>query len=243
MSYHIFTKHIPADSIHTIFELGSRDLDDARVLIQDFPNARCYSFECNPDCLAECRKRLSTFTQDEHQRIVLVERAVSTEDTIVSFYPFDLTKYNNMGASSMLEIDFTTRNPTDPDYNRSEVQTRIDVEGTRLDTYVKNSNIARVDLLCIDLQGYELQAIKSLGEELRNVRYIVTECSIQSTYKGGSTFTELYAYLQTYGFEYVVSYGACGFGNKFPDLNMKGFSEFDALFVNRGGSTLKENTN
>ena len=30
---------------------------------------------------------------------------------------------------------------------------------------MENNNIQNIDLLCIDLQGYELQAIKSMGKK------------------------------------------------------------------------------
>ena len=129
----------------------------------------------------------------------------------------------------MLQIDFTKRDVSDPDYGRENPQKEVCVTGTRLDTFIQEEKIPKVDLLCMDLQGYELQALKSLGDDLRNVTYILTECSIQSTYTNGATFGELYAYLSLFGFQYVCSNR---FGDQFPDLSMHGFSEFDTLFVN-----------
>jgi hypothetical protein len=82
----------------------------------------------------------------------------------------------------------------------------------------------------MDLQGYELNALKSLGDNLYKVKYIITECSIQNTYVNGTTFKELNEYLNNYNFTYVTSNE---FGNKLPDLSIKGFSEFDSLFINK----------
>lgn len=87
-----------------------------------------------------------------------------------------------------------------------------------------------VDLLCIDLQGYELNALKSLGDKLKNVKYIITECSIVSSYIGGSIFVQLNDYLDKNNFMYVSSNN---FGQSFPNTELKGFSEFDALFINK----------
>jgi hypothetical protein len=95
---------------------------------------------------------------------------------------------------------------------------------------MKEHAIPNIDLLCIDLQGYELNAIKSLGSKLQDVKYIITECSIQSTYIGGTTFKELSEYLGIYGFTYISSNR---FGDEYPDLSLVGFSEFDALFINK----------
>ena len=135
-----------------------------------------------------------------------------------------------MGSSSMLKIDFSTRNLDDPDYNLPNPQTKIVVNGIRLDTFIDENKINNdVDLLCIDLQGYELNALKSLGNYLYKVKYIIIECSIVSTYINGATFKELDEFLNNYNFRYVFSNR---FGNTYPNLSLKGFSEFDALFIN-----------
>jgi FkbM family methyltransferase len=230
MSYTQFIKDINKDEIKIIFELGSRDLLDAIKLLNYYNKSKIYSFECNPDCLIECNKQISNLNDSLKSSITLVDKAVSLVDGDVIFYPFDLTKYNNMGASSMLKIDFSMRNSDDPDYNRKNPQKEIKVNGIRLDTFISQNNISNIDLLCIDLQGYELNAIKSLGDNLYNVKYIITECSIQNTYTNGATFNELNEYLNNYNFTYCCSNK---FGYNSPDLNILGFSEFDALFINK----------
>uniref|UniRef100_A0A6C0E7C1 Methyltransferase FkbM domain-containing protein n=1 Tax=viral metagenome TaxID=1070528 RepID=A0A6C0E7C1_9ZZZZ len=228
MSYHSFNTKIKREDIKIIFELGSRDLIDAIALYKHY-NCKLYAFECNPDCLSECNKQLQQCNQIARDHITLVDKAVSLIDDEISFFAFDLTKYDNMGASSMFKIDFTTRNTSDPDYNRENPQKEVRVKGTRLDTFMKDNSIPNIDLLCMDLQGYELNALKSLGEHIRNVKYIISETSIQSTYIGGATFAELHAYLSSYGFTYKSSNA---FGHRFPDLSLNGFSEFDVLYVN-----------
>lgn len=225
-SYLEFKKKININDIKTIFELGSRDLVDANALSNYFNTAKVYAFECNPDCLEECKKNLIKFN---NKNINLIEKAVSLLNGEVIFYPFDLNKYNNMGSSSMFKIDFSKRNKTDPDYNRENPQFEIKVDGIRLDTFIEENKISNIDLICIDLQGYELNSLKSLGTQLYNVKYIITECSINSTYIGGSTFKELNDYLETFNFKYVSSNK---FGDSFPNLEITGFSEFDALFIN-----------
>jgi FkbM family methyltransferase len=231
MSYldKLFTDNIKKDLVKIIFELGSRDLQDA-ILLKNYYKANVYAFECNPDCLVECNKTMMTLNESDKSQIHLINKAVSLDNGDITFYPFDLTKYNNMGSSSLLKIDFSMRNKSDPDYNRANPQGEITVEGQRLDTFIIDNNISNIDLLCIDLQGYELNAIKSLGDKINKVKYIIAECSIQNTYINGATFVELYEYLQQNGFTYICSNK---FGNNFPNTTLTGFSEFDALFINK----------
>jgi len=229
MSYFYFLNKIENTQIKTIFELGSRDLIDAIKLLNHYDDCTVYAFECNEDCLVECKKNYSNLEENKKNRLFLVDKAVSIENGNVYFYPFDLKKYNNMGASSMLKIDFSTRNKDDPDYNLENPQKEIIVNGTRLDSFIDERKIKNIDLLCIDLQGYELNALKSLGSYLHKVKYIITECSIMSTYTNGATFKELNDYLVKFNFKYVLSNN---FGENYPDLSIIGFSEFDALFIN-----------
>lgn len=230
MSYFDFLDKINSKEIKIIFELGSRDLLDAIKLTNYFENSKVYAFECNNDCLIECNKNYVNLEEDKKKRLFLIDKAVSIENGDVKFYPFDLQKYNNMGASSMLKIDFSLRNRDDPDYCRENPQSETIVNGVRLDTFINENHIINIDLLCIDLQGYELNAIKSLGNYLHKVKYIITECSITSTYTNGSTFKELNEYLSNYNFKYISSNK---FGENYPNLSLKGFSEFDALFINK----------
>jgi FkbM family methyltransferase len=232
MSYCDFFSLIDNNKIKTIFELGSRDLIDAIKLLDYFKDSKAYAFECNPDCLVECHNNIHKLNEITKERLILINKAISINNGNVSFYSFDLQKYNNMGASSMLKIDFSVRNKDDPDYNRENPQKEIVVDGIRLDTFIdENKNdIENIDLLCIDLQGYELNAIKSLGNHLHKVKYIITECSIMSTYTNGTTFKELNDYLTNYNFKYTSSNK---FHNNFPDLSLVGFSEFDCLFINQ----------
>ena len=229
MAYFDFLDKIDSNQIKTIFELGSCNLIDAIKLLNHFQSSKIYSFECNNDCLIECYKNLNNLEEEKKKRLVLIDKAVSINNGDVIFYPFDLKKYNNMGASSMLLIDFSLRDIKDHDYNRKNPQTKIIVNGVRLDTFIDENHIDNIDLLCIDLQGYELNAIKSLGNHLHKIKYIITECSIASTYINGATFKELNEYLSNYNFKYVSSNK---FGENFPDLSLKYFSEFDALFIN-----------
>jgi FkbM family methyltransferase len=229
MAYFYFLDKIDSNQIKTIFELGSCDLTDAIKLLNHFQSSKIYSFECNNDCLIECYKNLNNLEEEKKKRLVLIDKAVSINNGDVIFYPFDLEKYNNMGASSMLRIDFSLRDIKDHDYNKKNPQKKIIVDGVRLDTFIDENHIDNIDLLCIDLQGYELNAIKSLGNHLHKIKYIITECSIVSTYINGATFKELNEYLTNYNFKYVSSNK---FGENFPDLSLKYFSEFDALFIN-----------
>ena len=142
MSYFFFLHKINIKNyVKTIFELGSRDLVDSIELLNYFENSKIYAFECNHDCLVECNKNLLKLEEDKKKRLFLIDKAVSITNGDVIFYPFDLEKYNNMGSSSMLKIDFSLRTKDDADYNLLNPQKEIKVNGIRLDTFMVENKI------------------------------------------------------------------------------------------------------
>lgn len=76
------------------------------------------AFECNPDGIKECKKTLF----ENNLAITLIKKAVHEENKIVSFRPFICSKYDNIGARSLFQIDFVSnRLVTNPDYGRKDV--------------------------------------------------------------------------------------------------------------------------
>lgn len=73
------------------------------------------------------------------------------------------------------------------------------VEATRLETCCARLGITSIDLLCMDVQGAELRALKGLGGMLQQVRYVITEIEIKPLYYGQSVYPEVHAYLKASG--------------------------------------------
>ena len=232
----IFENYIKNENIKTIFELGSRDLIDAIKLYKKY-NSKIYSFECSPDCLKECYKTIFDMDDETKKNIELIEKAVCIENNLIDFYMFDVNKVNNIGASSLLINNFSNRYYHDPDLKKGMCQIKINVEGIRLDSFCMERKINNIDLIWMDLQGYELMALKSLGNYLKNVKYIYTECSINPTYINGVDFIELSEFLFENNFEYITS---DEFKENLPRnnelKNIKNFGiciEFNSFFKNK----------
>ena len=227
----IVTRFIPSTdaSIKVILELGSRDLKDA-IKLQNHFNCQVYAFECNPECLKLCEETVKNTTGDVFKtgKIILIPKAVYTENTQVTFRSIDTDKYSNCGASSLFKLTFNGRNENDPDRHRHDVQKEVKVDGIRLDTFAEQYKVDQIDLIWMDLQGYELAALQSLGSKLKNVKFIYTEVTFTSTYENGVSFGQLSDFLKENGFRYVFS---DSFGFETPTFTT-GFFEFNVLFQN-----------
>jgi len=152
-----FLKHLQISDFKTVFEVGARYGDESIKLKNTFTNSIIHSFECNPLTLDRCRTNLDNICNVYFNDFGLGEK----EDDL----PFYSYIKNNDGASSLLKrIDFDS----------TQEQTGI-IKIKRLEDYVKNNDIQNIDLLCMDVQGYELNILKGAGNFIKNINYIIME--------------------------------------------------------------------
>jgi hypothetical protein len=74
------------------------------------------------------------------------------------------------------------------------------VQGIRLDDWIKKEQIKRIDLLCVDVQGAALKVLQGLGENLADIKYIITEADYDDQYVGQAFYAEINDFLIANGF-------------------------------------------
>lgn len=192
-----FIRHIPDHSCeYIIFDLGTRDCLQSIEFYRAFPKARIFAFEANPTQFEICRKNIERYSD----RITLVEGAVCNYDGEITFYPIDQekTKFTwckdgNPGASSL----FKANEKFMPGYIQYEIKTKC----FRLDTFMKEYNIPKVDIMWLDLQGAELMALQGLGEYINDVKYVQSEVEYVKLYKDQPLVDDVTSFMISKGFE------------------------------------------
>jgi FkbM family methyltransferase len=189
----------PGYAPRVVLDVGARDCRESLDFAAAFPAATVYAFECNPATLPACRAAAA-----HEPRLTLTEKAVADSDGRKSFFPIDPKKTvtgsadGNPGASSLFEAS--------GDYPLEQyVQDRIEVETTRLDTFLGQNGIGHIDVLWMDVQGAELLVLRGLGERIADVDWIHLEAEQFAIYRGQALFPEIDAYLSARGFD------LCGF--------------------------------
>jgi FkbM family methyltransferase len=153
-----FLRHIKNYSdIEIIFEVGARYGDETINLSNIFHNSKIYSFECNPNTIDKCKSLL-----ENKKNIKFMPCGLGDKNINLPFYSYT---QNNDGASSLFKrIDFDTT---------QEIKCNINVKKT-IDI-MKDNEITKIDLLCMDVQGYELNILKGSEEYLKNIKYVIME--------------------------------------------------------------------
>ena len=159
-----FTSLIDKDRIKTIVEVGSRDCLDAIDLAEYYEESTILCFECNPQTINQCFVNLQMAPFQIRSRIHFFPFGVGSKEETRFFYKWKDKR--NPGASSFLSRKKDA-------YNQEQTAEEIQIK--RLDTVLIERGATKIDLLCLDIQGFELEALRGLGNLLQEVTYIITE--------------------------------------------------------------------
>lgn len=109
---------------------------------------------------------------------------------------------NDAQSSSVLEFDQVKMRK---EYSGLEVIEIYSSEATRLDSFLRRNqiDIGDFNILNLDLQGYELSALRGLGGLLSHFEIICSEVNISRIYQGGALLHQLDSYLGNHGFNRV----------------------------------------
>jgi FkbM family methyltransferase len=75
----------------------------------------------------------------------------------------------------------------------------------RLDEFALQNKITHVDVLKIDVEGYELEALRGAGSFISNIKYIIAEIGFERS-ATKTHFTDMDAFMEAHGFQLVNIY-------------------------------------
>lgn len=183
-----------------IVDVGAHNGLWVRQMKELFPDARFLAIEANEDHAMDlCR----TCGDSDSYEIALVGEEEGKE---IPYY--------------ISESQYTTGNSIYPE-NTRHFENRVCVRKqiTRLDSLFRKHNIESIDYLKLDIQGAELDALKSLGDYIDRVKFIQSEIMFLNYNEGAPSYTELLSYLHDKGFK-VRKFLDIMVTNKFDILQM-----------------------
>ena len=136
--------------------------------------------------------------QHQHDSVNIYQAVIGLNDG--EEITFNVT--NNGQSSSVLE--FGSHSKHHPTVTVSETRK---LKTSRLDTVIEKYHIPmeRVNFVNLDIQGVELQALRSMERYLEHIDYIYTEVNTEHVYKGCDLLVDLDTYLISHGYVRVAT--------------------------------------
>lgn len=164
-----------------IFDVGANVGQTALKLREEFPNAAIHSFEPSPETFRQLKANVGSRPSITAHNLALGSR---TESRAMHLTKSSLTSSllpTAAGAEKYLGELVTDAG-----------QATISVSS--LDEFLANKNIPHLDLLKLDVQGFEVEVLKGAAESLKNDRIsmVLTEVNFVKLYDSQAYFQDVY---------------------------------------------------
>jgi FkbM family methyltransferase len=151
--------------------------------LADFARPTIHVFEPIPPLVEQLQQRYAGLPD-----VIVHPCALGAEDGPVKF---NVTR-NGVSSSALEVSDFAHRT-----HGESLDTVAVgSVEQVRIDTAIDTP----IDVLKLDIQGLELQALRGCGDKLDEIRLVVTEVQFTPLYDGACLFGDIDVFLRDRGF-------------------------------------------
>ncbi|WP_167631283.1 FkbM family methyltransferase [Mariprofundus ferrooxydans] len=193
---------------HIVFDLGACHGWFTKCWLEYNPTAEVHCFEPTSSVFRE----ILTPALASDERVTLVKAAVGAEKGQLELHEAEFHK-----ANSFCDFKADWKLGDEISFNSSEM-----VDVITLADYIKENEISAIKVMKIDVQGFEIEALKGLGEFVDIVEYIYVETSIHPVYEDAPDFRDVFTFLTDRGFKLLDI--------KTTTLGEEWLSECDLLF-------------
>ncbi len=180
-----FTQFLPPNPV--ILEAGAHIGIDTLAMAKEWKNATIHAFEPESQLFRKLQKNTEGIPS-----IHIYPLALADKTDEVDFY---ISSGQSDGSSSILKpkkhLDI---------HPQVIFEDKKSVQAITLDDWSMQNGITKVDMLWLDLQGYELPVLKNSLSILRGVNVIYTEVNLIENYENNALYNELKIWLQEQGF-------------------------------------------
>jgi FkbM family methyltransferase len=183
-------------------------------LIKQCDPKRVYGFEPTPKSY---RKVLARYSADA--RVTVLQAAVSNRDGV---FPFFITPDNRAEAAAPPASLPANGSPSTPAMRGSgnagnsfvpdPARIAIGVDTVRLDTWAQTSGVVTFDIVKLDVEGHEIEAIEGMGHYIETVNILISE--VQFTSHRPTSYHHLAALLDKHGLEVFSIAGLSYYGER-----------------------------
>ncbi len=189
ISKSILKKYLPAHPV--IIDCGAHDGSDSIALAKLFKKGIIHSFEPVENLFVRLKKNTQPYPNIKCYKI-----ALSDQNGVQNFF---ISEGASDASSSLLEPLAHLKDHPDTFF-----KTNINVPTATLDYWMNENNVQKIDMLWLDMQGFELKMLQASKSVLNTVKVIHTEVSTRETYKSVAQYFEYKFFLEQLGFKVVI---------------------------------------
>ena len=168
-------------NVNNVVEFGSYDAGDGIRYKYYFPNSNVYSIEASPACYHKIKPL-------EKYGLKIFNYAVTNKNGEIDFHGTYDDVLDNYAPCGAIERDLVS---TDAGSKTLRILPPIKVPCITLETFCKNQGIEYIDLLHVDVEGHDLQAIEGMGKIRAKIIFIEVTGGPGGTHDHSQQMSEL----------------------------------------------------
>lgn len=176
-----YKKYFHHKSPELILDIGAHRGESILRFRELFAKSKIISFEPNPEAIKSIEEKISLFN---FKNINYYQNAVGSENKIVNFFI-----YKKTDISSAISIDensqFYKIRANQYSQNKNLLLNKIDVQQIKLDQFIIDKEIKNIDIIKIDVQGYEIEVLRGMSNLIKKglFNFVEVEFMFKGPYK------------------------------------------------------------
>lgn len=187
-----FAHYVPKNPV--ILEAGAFDGTDTIAMARMWPKSTIYAFEPEPTNFAKILKGI-----EQLKNVYCYPLALGDRTGTIDFHLSQDSKSNRTGSGSLLQPSKHVELSEPGTFGKT-----LTVPIATLDSWGAQHKVSAIDLLWLDMQGYELRMLQASSTLLKTVKAIYLEVSFVGLYDGQPNYKEVKTWLESQGFELVA---------------------------------------
>lgn len=168
-----------------IFDIGAHQGESVHFFKEIYPSSCIYSFEPNPDNFQILETVCSSYNSKSYEGYCKsINLALAEKNGVLPFYKQSLS---HLGG--LLPINNQSRDSLG--YAEKAQNNITNVKVVKLDDFCKEFNVQFIDILKIDVQGYELYVLEGAENILKKCQYCIVEVSLYDFYQKSTTLLDV----------------------------------------------------
>lgn len=172
------------DTAKTIFDIGTRDGDDAEYFRQKLNGEDIYVFDANPIAVSETKRRYPNFK--------VFETAIGSFRGQTKFTQIVSDNPDEAGCSSVNAIHRF------PNTQFNDIIVSIN----RLDLFIEEHELSKtiIDIVKIDVEGFSWDVLMGMGDVLQNIKMLHIETENFNRHPGHKNNEHIFNYMNNNNF-------------------------------------------
>lgn len=177
------------EQANIVFDVGTRDGDDAKYLQDNLNTKTVYAIEAREDA--------AELTKIKYPDFNIINCAVSDYIGTTEFYVIVSDDKDYQGSSSIYNNKFER-----PEYPHTIISVPVTtMESILVSTGLKDSTI---DIVKVDIEGYTFQFLAGMGDYIKNVKLFHLETETFATHEEHVSNEDIASFMRSNGFKLVA---------------------------------------